>query len=294
MEMDFYELEKLATLYRIECLTSIYQAGSGHTGSSMSVMDILTALYHGTVQGEPILKYDAQKPDWDEQDYFVLSQGHAAPALYTVLANCGFFHTDELSKIRQLGSFLQGYPSLDVPGVGMTTGSLGQGFSSALGMALALKMDEKPNRVYALLNDAELQEGQVWETAMCAAHHKVNNLIAIIDHNGVQVDGTVHSVMEVEPIHSKFTSFGWRVFHAPDGHDYADLLESFEHVLHGNVRKERPAVIIANTVKGKGVPFAENNVTYHRTALSKEEMEHVIPQLKEQLERLESKIVGAL
>ena len=176
----------------------------------------------------------------------------------------------------------------------MTVGSLGQGFSSALGMALALKMDDAPGRIFAILSDSELQEGQVWEAAMCAAHYKVNNLVAIIDHNGVQADGTVHKVMEVEPIHAKFTAFGWRVFHAVDGHDYGELLPAFDNALHGKVNQERPAVIIAKTIKGKGVLFAENNPSYHRSPLSRQELDHVVPQLQEQLERLSSKLAGKL
>lgn len=277
--MSYFDLEKLAMQYRIECLTAMYRAGSGHTGSSMSVMDILVALYHRVLE---------------DHDHVVLSQGYAAPALYTVLANFGFFPKEDLARMHHVDSKLQGYPTRDVPGVSVTSGSLGQGFSSALGMALALKMDDSPGRVFAILDDAELQEGLVWEAAMCAAHYKANNLVAIIDHSGLQGDGTVHKVMEVEPIHAKFTAFGWRVFHAVDGHDYGELLPAFDNALNGKVNKERPAVIIAKTIKGKGVPFAEQNPSYNRFPLSREELGHVVPQLQEQLERLSSKLAGKL
>lgn len=274
------QLHNKATELRIKCLEVIHKAKSGHTGGSLSVMDILVALYYAELPSGPIMKYDPQKPGWEDQDYLVLSKGHAAPALYTILADVGFFDESELGFLRQVNSMLQGHPVLKIPGVSMTTGSLGQGFSAAHGLALSLKMDKKPNRVFAILGDGELQEGIVWETAMSAAHYHSDNLTVFIDNNELQIDGFTRSVMNVEPIVEKFESFGWNVIKVRNGHDYDALLEAIEKAL---ITTRRPTCIICNTVKGKGVTFAEKKAGYHGVPLSDQEMKEAIPALKNTL-----------
>ncbi len=277
---DPRELHNKATQLRIECLKCIHKANSGHTGGSLSAMDILTALYYGEVNGRPVMKYDPHKPGWEGQDYFIMSKGHAAPALYAVLADLGFFDKSELDYLRQVNAMLQGHPVLKIPGVTMTTGSLGQGFAAAHGLALALKMDRAKNRVFTLLGDGELQEGIVWETAMSAAHFKSDNLIAFIDNNELQIDGFTRSVMNVEPITDKFESFGWKVIPVKNGHDFDELLDAIDRAL---ITTRKPVAIVCSTVKGKGVTFAERNASYHGVALSKEEMEEAIPALERQI-----------
>ena len=274
------ELHKKATKLRIECLKAIHKAGSGHTGGSLSVMDILVGLYYGEISGEPIMKFDPKKPGWEDQDYCILSKGHAAPALYAVLADLGFFDPSELDYLRQVNALLQGHPVLKIPGVTMTTGSLGQGFSAAHGLALALKMDRKKNRVFTILGDGELEEGIVWETAMAAAHYKSDNLIAFIDNNELQIDGFTRSVMNVDPIVDKFESFGWRTIPVNNGHDFEELLGAIDKALF---TARKPTCIVCKTVKGKGVTFAERNASYHGVALSTQEMEEAIPALERQL-----------
>lgn len=260
--MNFFLLKKLATKYRIECLTSIYQSGTGYTGESMSVMDILVALYYGFLREQPI--FDIQK------DYMVLPK-IKANAFEMILKNTG--------QMRIGGHVFADF---------------GQGLSVAVGMALALKMDAKDSKVFVLMNDSELQKGNVFEAAMAAGHYKLNNLILIVEKSGLQNDGFIKSVMDVEPIHGKFMAFNWRVFHAADGHSFEELIEAMDKVFYGALYKEKPAIIIANTIKGKGVPFAENNSSYQNTALSEQEISHVIPMLQEQLEFLDSKAKGVL
>jgi transketolase len=277
---DPKELHKKATKLRIECLKSIHKAGSGHTGGSLSAMDILVALYYGDINGEPIMKYDPHKPGWEGQDYFILSKGHAAPALYTILADIGFFDESELDYLRRVNAMLQGHPVLKIPGVSMTTGSLGQGFAAAHGLALALKMERAKNRVFTLLGDGELQEGIVWETAMSAAHFKSDNLIAFVDNNELQIDGFTRSVMNVEPIMDKFESFGWKVIPVKNGHDFDELLDAIHRAL---LTTRKPTCIVCSTVKGKGVTFAERKASYHGVALSTEEMQEAIPALEKEL-----------
>jgi transketolase len=274
------QLNNKATQLRIECLKSIHKAGSGHTGGSMSAMDILVALYYGKLNGEPIMKFDPAKPGWEDQDYFIMSKGHAAPALYTVLADLGFFDKSELDYLRQVNAMLQGHPVVKIPGVTMTTGSLGQGFAAAHGLALALKMDRKKNKVFTMLGDGELQEGIVWEVAMSAAHFKSDNLIAFVDNNELQIDGFTRSVMEVAPIVDKFESFGWKAIKVKNGHDFEELIGAIERAMY---TARKPAVIVCDTVKGKGVTFAEKKASYHGVALSKEEMAEAIPALERQL-----------
>lgn len=277
---DLSELHKKATRLRIECLKSIHKAQSGHTGGSLSAMDILVALYYGDINGKPIMKYDPEIPGWEDQDYFILSKGHAAPALYAILADLGFFDKSELDYLRQVNAMLQGHPVHKIPGVTMTTGSLGQGFSAAHGLALALKADRKKNRVFTMLGDGELQEGIVWETAMSAAHYKSDNLIAFIDNNELQIDGFTRSVMNVDPIVDKFESFGWKVVLVKNGHDFEDILTAIDKALH---TARQPVAIVCKTVKGKGVTFAERKASYHGVALSAQEMDEAIPALEKEL-----------
>ncbi len=273
--MDFSALEKKAAQLRIDALTAIHKANSGHTGGSMSCMDILVALYYGGV-----LKFDPNMPQLPERDYFVLSKGHAAPALYAVLADLGFFDKSELDHLRQAGALLQGHPVVKIPGVEATTGSLGQGISAAVGLALAIKADREDRDVFVLLGDGELQEGQVWEAVMSAAHYRLDNLVAIVDRNKLQIDGPCSGVMNVEPIADKFESFGWKVIPLVSGHNIEEIVLALNKAK--NIARQ-PTVIVAPTVKGKGVPFAENKASYHGVPLSEAEMEEVVPLLESKL-----------
>ncbi|MBD3156487.1 transketolase [Candidatus Peregrinibacteria bacterium] len=277
---DADQLHNKATTLRIRTLEAIHKAKSGHTGGSLSVMDILVALYYGELPAGPIMKYDPKKPGWEDQDYVVLSKGHAAPALYAVLADLGFFDKSELHYLRQVNAMLQGHPVHKIPGITVTTGSLGQGFAAAHGLALSLKLDKKKNRVFAILGDGELQEGIVWETAMAAAHYHSDNLTAIIDNNQLQIDGFTRSVMNVEPIVEKFESFGWHVIKVRNGHDFDALLHALEKAI---VTTRRPTCVVCNTVKGKGVTFAEKKAGYHGVPLSEQEMKEAIPALERTL-----------
>ncbi len=274
--MDFVQLEKKAASLRIDALTAIHKANSGHTGGSMSCMDILVALYYGGV-----MRFDPKNPGWDKRDFFVMSKGHAAPALYAVLADLGFFPKDELDHLRQTGALLQGHPVVKIPGVEATTGSLGQGISVAVGLAMAIKADREERDVFVLLGDGELQEGQVWEAVMSAAHYRLENLVAIVDWNKLQIDGPCSGVMNVEPIADKFEAFGWKVIPLVSGHDIEELVFALEKAK--NIARQ-PTVIVAPTVKGKGVPFAENKASYHGVALSEAEMREAIPLLSEKAE----------
>lgn len=259
---------------RIDILKMLTESGSGHTGGSLSATDIATALYFYK------MKYDPKKPGWKERDYFVLSKGHAAPLLYTVLAHAGFFEQAELCTLRKLGSRLQGHPdSKYLPGVEISTGSLGQGLSVASGIALAHKIDKAPNRVYALLGDGELQEGQVWEAAMTAAHYQLDNLCALIDNNGLQIDGPVATVMGVEPIPDKWRAFGWEVIDI-DGHDMAKIVAALDWA---ETVKGKPTAIVCRTVKGKGSKVFEGKVEFHGTTPSKEELEIALKELSEEV-----------
>lgn len=246
------------------------KAGSGHPGGSLSSSDIVAALYFGDV-----LKVDPAQPLWADRDRFVLSKGHAAPVLYAALAERGFFPTGTLLTLRELGSILQGHPDVKkVPGVEASTGSLGQGISIAVGMAMAGKLDRKTYRVFALLGDGECEEGQVWEAAMAASHYKLDNLTAIIDHNHLQIDGPVDRVMSPEPIADKFRAFGWDVV-AVDGHCVAGLLKAFT----APPAIGKPRAIIAETVKGKGVTFMEGLAAWHGKAPKGEELDRALAEL---------------
>jgi transketolase len=267
---DIEELREITRKVRIDILTMLNQAGSGHTGGSLSAADILTVLYFSK------MKHNPENPKWEDRDRFVLSKGHAAPALYAVLARCGYFNPEALNTLRKLGSILQGHPDMNTtPGVEISTGSLGQGLSIANGIALGLKLDKKNTRVYVLTGDGEIEEGQIWEAAMSAAHYKIDNLCALLDYNGLQIDGPVKEIMNVDPLPDKWKSFGWHVFEI-DGHDIEAILDA----LHKAEKiKGKPSIIICNTIKGKGVSFFENKVEYHGVAPTDEELEGALKEL---------------
>jgi transketolase len=265
------KLEEIAREVRWDIVRMIGLAQSGHPGGSLSCADILVCLYFHT------MNYDPKQPDWRYRDRFVLSKGHAAPALYAVLAKCGYFDREELWHLRRLGSILQGHPDrLKTPGVEISTGSLGQGLAAACGMALGLRMDNNPARVYALVGDGESQEGGIWEAAMLAGHHCLDNLTAILDNNGLQIDGSCCEVVSLGDVGAKWRSFGWEVEEI-DGHDVIQICQALERA--GNI-SGRPGMIIAHTVKGKGVSFMENNVDFHGKAPTPEEMERALKEIE--------------
>ena len=263
MKATIADLADKARELRVAIVRTLHKSQSGHTGGSLSAIDMVTALYFSK------MRHDPANPDWAERDRFVLSKGHAAPAQYVALAYAGYFPREDLMMLRRLGSHLQGHPdSKSTPGVEVCTGSLGQGLSMANGMALGLRLDGRENRVYVLLGDGELQEGQVWEAAMAAAHYKIDNLCALVDANALQIDGEVAKVMNVVPIAAKFKAFGWHAMEI-DGHDMAAILAALDHA---ETIKGLPTVIVANTVKGKGVSFFENKASYHGVPPSDEEL----------------------
>jgi transketolase len=250
----------------------IHKAGSGHTGSSLSCADLLTCLYYAE------MRHYSFEPDWPARDRLVLSKGHAAPCLYAVLKHCGYITQRDLDRLRQLNSILQGHPdSRRCPGVEASTGSLGQGLSVAHGMALALRDDENGPRVYAVLGDGECQEGQIWEAAMSAAHYGSANLCAIVDYNGLQIDGEVEQIMRLEPLADKFAAFGWNVLQI-DGHDVPAILEALDRA---RACEDRPTAIVARTVKGKGVSFCEGQVAWHGKAPNDRQLAAALAELGE-------------
>ncbi len=254
-----------------------YRAKSGHPGGSLSAADILTALYF------KILRVDPKNPRWEDRDRFVLSKGHAAPAYYAVLAMKGFFPKEELYTLRKVNSRLQGHPSLMTPGVDMATGSLGQGLSAAIGMALAARIDKKDYRVFVMLGDGECHEGNVWEGAMFASHHKLDNLIAIVDRNMIQLDGFTEEIVALESFSDKWRSFGWWV-QSINGHDFNEIVRALKYAIE---YKGRPSVIIARTIKGKGVSYMENNPAYHgKPPKNEEEYRKAIEELEEERRRI--------
>ena len=267
---NYAELAEKARKIRINALKAIHAAKSGHPGGSLSSADILATLYFGE------LNIDPKNPKMADRDKFVLSKGHAVPALYAALGERGFYEVNEMMTLRQVGSKFQGHPNMSkVPGIEMSTGSLGQGFSAAVGMAIAGKIDKNPGRVYVLTGDGELQEGIVWEAAMQAAHRKLDNLVAIVDLNGLQIDGKVSDVKCVCPVDEKFRSFGWNVINV-DGHNFEELTTTFDEAKKcGGV----PTAIIAHTHKGKGVSFMEDNAGWHGKAPSDEELAAAIEEL---------------
>jgi len=268
---DIKELESIAKKVRINIIEQIYGASSGHPGSSLSCTDILTVLYFNQMNINP------EEPKMEERDRLVLSKGHASPALYSILAQRGYFPEEELKEFRKLGSRLQGHPDIKkLPGVDMSSGSLGQGLSSACGIALASKLKKQSNKVYCIVGDGELQEGQIWEAAMTASHYKLDNLCVIVDNNNLQIDGKVEDVMSPYPIDKKFESFGFKVFKV-DGNNIKDILEVFEFAKQV---KGKPIAIVANTVKGKGVSFMENKAEWHGKAPTQEEYNIAISELQ--------------
>ncbi|WP_291581808.1 transketolase [Clostridium sp. UBA6640] len=263
MERTLDQLKDIAKEIRKDIVTMLTESASGHPGGSLSAVEILTTLYFNEMNVDPS---NAKNP---KRDRFVLSKGHAAPVLYSTLAEKGFFEKSELMKLRKIGSILQGHPNMNyIPGVDMSTGSLGQGISTAVGMALAGKLDNSEYRVYTLLGDGELQEGQVWEAAMSAAHYKLGNLTAFVDYNGLQIDGDISEVMNPNPIADKFAAFGWNVIVLEDGHDLVAIKSSIEEAKKVT---NKPTVVVCKTIKGKGVSFMENQAGWHGSAPNKEQ-----------------------
>lgn len=266
--LDAKEMSLLARQVRENILVMTHAAGSGHPGGSLSAVDILTVLYSKHLKHYKEWK---QHPDWENRDRFVLSKGHASSTLYSVLAEMGYFDKEELKTFRNLHSRLQGHPSFGfLPGIEVSTGSLGQGLSLSCGIALGLKLDKKSSRVYALLGDGELQEGQVWEAAMSAAHYKLGNITSIIDRNCLQIDGSTECVMSIGSVAKKFESFGWQTLQI-DGHNHNDIYQALQKSVILGEKNSYPVAIIANTVKGKGVSFMENNALWHGKAPNNEE-----------------------
>lgn len=268
---EIKELENMAKQVRRGIVEEVYSASSGHPGGSLSIADILTVLYFNEMNIKP------EEPNWEDRDRFVLSKGHCSPALYSCLANRGFFPLEDLRTFRNINSYLQGHPDKNkVPGVDMTSGSLGQGLSCANGMAIAGKMNRKDYRVYCILGDGEIEEGQVWEAAMAANKYKLDNLCVIVDNNNLQIDGTIEEVMSSYPIDEKFKSFGFQVINI-DGHDIEEILKAFEVA---KTIKDKPTCIIAKTIKGKGVSFMEEQVGWHGKAPNEEQYKKAIEELK--------------
>lgn len=269
--MDKYsDLRKIASTLRTDIIEMLKEAKSGHPGGSLSACEIITALYFKE------MRVDSDNPEWPDRDRFVLSKGHGAPVLYAALAEKGFFSKEELLRLRKTGAMLQGHPDMKgTPGVDMTTGSLGQGLAAANGMALAGKLDKKDYRVYVLIGDGEAQEGIIWEAAMFSAHYKLDNLTVFMDHNGLQIDGLNKEVMNIEPIDEKFRAFGWHVINI-DGHSFEDIFSALEEAKN---TKGKPTMIIARTVKGKGVSFMENKADWHGKAPSEEEAKKAIDEI---------------
>lgn len=269
--LDIKSLEDRSKVIRRHVITMLAKAGSGHPGSSLSTVDLLVALFYSK------LRHNPRQPAWPDRDRFVMSKGHACPALYATLAETGYFGIDKLDTLRQFGSMLQGHPCMKTtPGIEISGGSLGQGLSVGLGISLAAKLDNKGYRTYVMLGDGEIEEGQVWEAAMAASHYKADNLCAIIDQNGLQIDGFIHEIMSSHPIPDKWRGFGWHVIET-NGHDFPAILAAYSEA---EAVKGRPTVIVAKTVKGKGVSFMENQVDWHGKAPTKEEAERALAELK--------------
>ncbi len=269
--LSIREMEAIAKRLRRHIITMIGTAGSGHPGGSLSAAEIVTALYFG------LLRHNPKDPRWSGRDRFILSKGHAAPLLYAALAECGYVPVEELTTLRQLDSFLQGHTDCTLcSGVEMSAGSLGQGLSFAIGVALAGRLNSQEYRIYTLLGDGECDEGQVWEAAMAAAHFKLENLVAIVDNNGQQIDGWNRDVMNLAPFGKKWQAFGWHTIEV-DGHDFTQLIDAFNQA---KMTKGQPTVIIAHTIKGKGVSFMENNPDFHGKAPTATEMGIALKELE--------------
>lgn len=274
--MEMKELVRTASTVRSDIIKMTHEAGSGHPGGSLSAADLLVGLYFGD-----ILRVDPENPEWDGRDRFILSKGHVAPVLYSVLARKGFFPVSDLGTLRQLGSPLQGHPHMaSTRGLDCSSGSLGQGLSISNGLAISFKKQGKSSRVYCLMGDGELQEGQIWEAVMTAAQHRLDNLCAIVDYNHVQLDGTVEEIKNLGDLCEKFHAFGWNVIEL-DGHDMKQVTEAYRMAM---VFRGKPSVLIANTTKGKGVSFMENRCEWHGKAPNDEELESALKEIRDQEE----------
>jgi transketolase len=267
---DVEELKKITKDIRVNILHMLTQAGSGHTGGSLSAADISVAIYFSK------MSFDPKNPSWEERDRFIMSKGHAAPLIYSIMAEAGYFPKETIDTLRDIESPLQGHPCCKkLPGIEVSTGSLGQGLSVANGMALGLRLNNNPARVFCIMGDGEIQEGQIWEAAMTAAHYKIDNLCAVVDNNELQIDGPVEEVMGIQPVHDKWEAFGWHTI-SIDGHDMEEILRALDEAEN---TKGKPTVIIANTTKGKGVSFFENKVEYHGAAPTQDEFEKAVKEI---------------
>jgi len=269
-EAQIKELENKAKQIRRLIIQMLAKAGSGHPGGSLSAADLITVLFFA------VLRHNPKDPNWPDRDRFHMSKGHCCPLWYAVLAESGYFSEDKLWTLRQLGSILQGHPDRRTPGVDVASGSLGQGLSVGLGMSLSAKIDKRDYHVYVLLGDGEIQEGNIWEAAMACSHYKRDNLCAILDYNGFQIDGKIKDIMNLEPIAAKWQAFGWHVIEI-DGHSISEILAAYEEA---KATKGKPSIIIAHTIKGKGVSFMENVVDFHGRAPTKEEAQKALKELE--------------
>ncbi len=267
---DINWYKKKAIEVRRDILLILEQAGSGHTGGSLSIVEILLALYFYKMRHNP------EDPEWRDRDRFVLSKGHGCPALYTILSHLNYFPQEELLTLRKLGSRLQGHPHRGLPGIEISSGSLGQGLSVANGMALAANLDKRDYRIYCLIGDGECDEGQIWEAAMTSAHYKLDNVCVLLDRNGYQIDGNTHDIKNLEPLDKKWESFGWCVI-TVDGHDVEQLMKALDKA--GTV-KNKPTILIAHTIKGKGISFMENDNKWHGVVPSQTELERALKELE--------------
>jgi len=271
------QLEDKAKGIRRLIIQMLAEAGSGHPGGSLSATDLITCLYFGRLaDASPLMRYNPQDPHWLDRDRFHMSKGHCCPLWYAVLAESGYFPAKELLKLRKFGCFLQGHPDRRTPGVEVASGSLGQGLSVSLGMALAAKIDKKAYRVYCLMGDGETQEGNIWEAAMAAAHYRCDNICAMLDYNGFQIDGRTKDIMNLEPLVDKWQAFGWNTIEI-DGHNMREILSAY---LAAMETKNKPTIIIAHTIKGKGVSFMENVVDFHGRAPTRDEEKQALKELE--------------
>lgn len=274
---DIQQLRLTAQKIRISIVEMLTEAKSGHPGGSLSCADIVTALYFSE------LRHDPKQPNWEERDRFVISKGHGVPTVYAAMAYSGYFPLDELMSLRKTGSRLQGHPDrLRLPGIEASTGSLGQGLSVAQGMALAARLSPRPWHTYCLLGDGEVQEGQIWETAMSAPKFRLGGLTAILDYNGGQIDGPVKDVMDIEPVIDKWRAFNWEVIEV-NGHKMEELLTALKRARQADIHKGKPHMIVAHTVKGKGVSFMEGKIDWHGVAPNKDQMQAAIEELRKNL-----------
>ena len=270
VNLSVSQMKEKAKKLRAEAVMAIFRAQSGHPGGSLSAADIVTALYYN------VMKTNSRNHNWEQRDRFVMSKGHCVPIQYAALADLGFFPKQWMEKLRQVNSPLQGHPDMNkTPGIEVNTGSLGQGLGIALGMALGLSLDKSKSRVYCIVGDGECQEGNIWESAMSASHFAADNLCAILDKNCLQIDGKCEDVMAVEPLDKKFTAFGWHVIKI-DGHDFKQILDAFKEA---EKTKGKPTIIIANTIKGKGVSCMENKVGFHGKAPDNEQLDSAMKEL---------------